>query len=256
MFLVYIINLKFRVGQRQSHFPLSYLISLNPLHFKNIAYVGSFKHIVFVFKSTVDMGQRALQILKVEVWGRAFVSSCWFLLVQISGQKMKPEFKKVFHLFEEFGGGRRVCNRDHLSRSCQCSSLLPLPPTHPSFPLSKFWEKPGGFLCGKAGGPHLLESGWRPTSFSSLFSFSINIWRMAANKGRSGEVSQDDEQRRQVLSLWIQDLGSKPTRRSALWAPGVNVEPHWGVPFRGGGLVWRNLLLSVPWCLMQKPGRY
>ena len=90
------------------------------------------------------------------------MSSCWFLLVQISGQKMKPEFKKVFHLFEEFGGGRRVCNRDHLSRSCQCSSLLPLPPTHPSFPLSKFWEKPGGFLCGKAGGPHLLESGWHP----------------------------------------------------------------------------------------------
>ena len=29
------------------------------------------------------------------------MSCCWFLLVQISGQKMKPEFKKVFHFFEE-----------------------------------------------------------------------------------------------------------------------------------------------------------
>ena len=194
------------------------------------------------------------------------MSSCWFLLVQISGQKMKPEFKKVLHLFEELeeagesatltitsrkgistiklllesspplptastttptslppvpgkrrrhrGAAARTRRRqraaDHQAdcttipscfRSCKCSCWLPPPPTHPSFPLSKFWETPGGFLCGKAGGPHLLESGWRPTSFSSLFSFSINIWRMAANKGRSGEVSQDDEQRRQVLPL-------------------------------------------------------
>ena len=29
------------------------------------------------------------------------MSSCWFLLVQISGQKMKPDFKKVLQLFEE-----------------------------------------------------------------------------------------------------------------------------------------------------------
>ena len=29
------------------------------------------------------------------------MSFCWYHLVQISGQKMKPEFKKVLHLFEE-----------------------------------------------------------------------------------------------------------------------------------------------------------
>ena len=28
---------------------MPYLISLNPLHFKNIAYIGSWKHFVFVF---------------------------------------------------------------------------------------------------------------------------------------------------------------------------------------------------------------
>ena len=127
-------------------------------------------------------------------------------------------------------------------------------PYTPSIPLSKFWETPGGFLCGKAGGPLLLKSGWRPTAFDSLFSFSTNIWRVATNKGRSGKGSRYDEQRRHVLPLWIQNLSSKPTRRPALWAPWVNVGPHRGVPSRGGRLVWWNLLLPVP--LMQKPGRY
>ena len=108
----------------------------------------------------------------------------------------------------------------------QLAPTAPYTSTHPSFPLFKFWEAPGGFLCGKAGGPHLLESGWCHTAFSSLFSSSTIIWRMAANKGRSGELLQDDEQRRQVLPLRLQYLGSKPTRGSALWTPRVNVGQH------------------------------
>ena len=49
--------------------------------------------------------------------------------------------------------------------------------------------------------------------------------------------------------------GSQPRRRSALWAPKLNVGPYWGVPSRGGGLVRENLLY-VRGRLIQKPGGF
>ena len=69
---------------------LSYLISLNPLLFKNIAYVGSFQQFVFVFvfEWTKDMSQRALQPIYINtgtldscVFFFVFVFVCVFVIV-------------------------------------------------------------------------------------------------------------------------------------------------------------------------------
>ena len=54
---------------------------------------------------------------------------------------------------------------------------------HPSLHISFFWETPGGFMCGQAGGANLLKSRWCSAFSFSLFTFSITIWGMAANKG-------------------------------------------------------------------------
>ena len=75
---------------------LSHLLSLNPLFFKNISYVGSFKKFVFVFvfvfvfKWTVEMSQRALQPIYINTGLLEFlVSLSLYLSLRVYYEVMK-----------------------------------------------------------------------------------------------------------------------------------------------------------------------